>query len=190
MGVATEGPLVKWKCTTQRQPTIDKTAASVLVGPRQQVPHPEPFSCPTPQRRRHCILSRRRLRSQNRPLIGRGNREVDRVRGVHTYKPMHASPAVIDRNPRAGAEQNSAALGRFPSIQSAEFESNFALAGTHLLVGCVRLAKDPQFLGQGFNTLRANLDGPTLADRQRPPGMHEDVSDGNKPTQPGQLFVP
>ncbi len=38
------------------------------------------------------------LRSQNRPRIGRGDRDVAHVRGAQTYKPMSAPPALGSNN--------------------------------------------------------------------------------------------
>jgi len=35
------------------------------------------------------------LRSQDRPWIGRGDRDVARVRGAHTSKTMYAPPALL-----------------------------------------------------------------------------------------------
>ena len=43
--------------------------------------------------RRHRILCPRPLRSRNRPRIGRGDRNIVRVRGAHTQKAMHAPSA-------------------------------------------------------------------------------------------------
>ena len=41
------------------------------------------------------LLCRRPLRSQDRPRIGRGDRDVARVRGAHTSKTMYGPPAML-----------------------------------------------------------------------------------------------